>query len=194
MNIVLIRHGKTIGNQNKEYIGRSDQPILSSVEDEILKIQYPKVDAVFSSPLKRAIQTAQLIFKEQNATIVDKLIECDFGDFEGKTYDQLKDNPDYQHWIDSGGIAAFPNGEDGISFRKRCVDAFYSILDESILSGYHDVGIVCHGGTIMAILDGITEHKKGFYHWQVKNLYGYIVSFDEKIKPKFSAENITDLI
>lgn len=194
MNIVLIRHGKTIGNQNKEYVGRSNQPILDGAKDEVSKIRYPKVDIVFSSPLLRAMQTAKLVFPDQIATVVDGLIECDFGDFGGKTYDQLKNNPDYQRWIDSGGIAAIPNGEDGLSFRKRCVDAFYCILDKSILNGHHDIGIVCHGGTIMAILDGITKHEKGFYNWQVKNLYGYIISFDEKHMPKFSAENIVKLM
>lgn len=48
--------------------------------------------------------------------------ECDFGQFEGKTYEQLKKNAAYIKWLKSGGITAFPGGEDQEEFRKRCVE------------------------------------------------------------------------
>ena len=45
--------------------------------------------------------------------------EIDFGRFEGKNYQDLNGDPDYQRWIDSGGVTAFPGGESRDEFVKR---------------------------------------------------------------------------
>ena len=101
MRIVLIRHGKTQGNINMQYIGRTNQPLCDIGIDEVSKNTYPKVEFVFSSPLKRCLQTAKLIYPELIPIIKNDLQECCFGDFEGKTFEDLKDNPDYRTSIDN---------------------------------------------------------------------------------------------
>ena len=63
---------------------------------------YPEVQRVYVSPMKRRMETAKLIFKE-NFYEVEELRECDFGIFENKNYKELSDCPEYQAWIDSGG-------------------------------------------------------------------------------------------
>lgn len=72
---------------------------------------YPKADIVFASPMKRCIMTAEAIYPNQEMILCEGFKEMDFGDFEGKSYEELKDNPDYINWIESGGEIAFPNGE-----------------------------------------------------------------------------------
>ncbi len=52
------------------------------------------------------------------------LRECDFGQWENRSYRDLKDDPAYQAWIDSQGTLPFPGGEDPEAFRKRCCAAF----------------------------------------------------------------------
>ena len=71
--------------------------------------------------------------------ICDKLKECDFGDFENKSYEDLKDNPDYQKWLDSNGELPFPNGETHEEFKNRCKDGFFESLTE------RDTAFVIHG-------------------------------------------------
>ena len=100
---ILIRHAKTKGNDEKRYIGANTDEELSKSgieqaerrKDDILKL-VTKNTQVFSSPMKRALQTAKLLFEDMSITVIKDLKETDFGLFEGKTYDDLKDDSDYQ--------------------------------------------------------------------------------------------------
>ena len=68
-------------------------------------------EVVLTSPMRRCVQTAEILFPDTPREIVYGLQECDFGDFEGKNYAELSGDPAYQAWIDSGGTLAFPGGE-----------------------------------------------------------------------------------
>jgi alpha-ribazole phosphatase len=182
IKIVLIRHGKTLGNVNKAYIGLTDELLCYDSIAEIYNKKYPFIDEVFSSPLKRCTQTANLIYPHKIIQIKNNLRECNFGDFEGKNYEQLKENLDYKKWLNSNGTIAFPNGEDGYSFRKRSQKEFENIINESISKNFKQIAIVCHGGTIMAILDKFSYPNKKFYNWQVENLGGFIFCYNDKSK------------
>ncbi len=178
IKVVLIRHGKTIGNLNKAYIGKTDEPLCDEYIDDILKKEYPMVEKVFSSPLIRCIETAKHIYKDSKPQIINALRECDFGDFEGKNYEQLKGNSHYQKWLDSNGKDAFPNGEDGLEFRKRCQNGLEDIIKQCAKSELSEIAVVCHGGTIMAILDKYSFPHRDFYNWQVDNLCGFTFEYN----------------
>ena len=116
MELILIRHLKTPGNEKRQYIGSTDEELS---EQEVLNFKqrykidsYPQVEQVIVSPMKRCIQTAELIYPKNQITQEVLLKECDFGIFEGKTYEELKDREEYQAWLDSGGTIAFPEGEE----------------------------------------------------------------------------------
>ena len=83
MKIIFIRHGKTGGNLRKAYIGRTDESLCSKGISELEKKRYPAADIVVSSPMKRCIETAEIIYPKVPVKIYDDLRECDFGDFEG---------------------------------------------------------------------------------------------------------------
>ena len=53
MKIYLIRHGKTKGNLEERYIGRTDEPLCEAGRENLKKYQYPQVEMVFTSPMKR---------------------------------------------------------------------------------------------------------------------------------------------
>lgn len=86
--------------------------------------EYPDCKRIVSSPMKRCVQTARFIYPDKPIEICEKLRECDFGDFENKSYEDLKDNADYQKWLDSSGTMPFPNGEAHEDFVNRCVEDF----------------------------------------------------------------------
>ena len=102
----LIRHGKTEGNKLSRYIGTTDEPLCQEGTEFLHKMDYPKVQAVYVSPLKRCVQTAEILFPGEPVHIIEELAECDFGEFENKNYKELEGNPHYQEWIDSKEMAA----------------------------------------------------------------------------------------
>ncbi|MBR0141799.1 MAG: histidine phosphatase family protein [Ruminococcus sp.] len=177
LKINFIRHGLTAGNETKKYIGRTDENLSEKGIDTLKNIKYPECDILFVSPMKRCIQTAEIIYPDKKYTICDDLRECDFGDFEGKNYQELKDNILYQKWIDSNGTDTFPNGESPENFKKRCVKAFLEIIKNT---DSKNISFVVHGGTIMAILEKLSN--KSFYEWHIENAHGFITEYDgEKI-------------
>lgn len=165
MKILLIRHGKTQGNMEKRYIGRTDEPLCQSGIDELRLVgNRPYADMVISSPMKRCLQTAEILFGRTDI-VVPELAECDFGNFENKTYEQLKNDTDYLNWLDCGGKIPFPNGEDPFAFRRRCCDAF----NLAVLANRNKntLAFVVHGGVIMALLEKFADIE--FYSIQPKN-------------------------
>jgi alpha-ribazole phosphatase len=177
IKIVLIRHFATAGNLRKRYIGITDEPILSKVYDKA-EYCYPEVECVYSSPLLRCKQTAQTIYPSLEPIEEQLLSECNFGDFENKNYLELRSNPDYQKWVDSGGTLPFPNGEDSLEFNTRSVRGFRQVVEYSIKEKHKTIAIVAHGGTIMSIMDHFSP-TQGFYHWQVDNGKGYLLELEE---------------
>ena len=178
MKIIFIRHGKTVGNLERCYIGRTDELLCDIGKNEISEKKYPDCDIVFTSSMKRCIQTAEIIYPDKNIIEVSDLNECDFGDFEGKNYAELSGNTDYQEWIDSGGKMQFPNGELPENFKKRCLKAFENIVFR--YKNFEVLAFVVHGGTIMSVLEKHAVPKKDYYDYQIKNGDGYITDFDGK--------------
>ncbi len=98
--IYLFRHGLTKGNLNAQYIGHTDLPLttdsISALRSIKARHHYPEVQAVFVSPLKRCIESADIMFPKNNPLVINDLIEYDFGEFEGCTAEDLKDNEDFK--------------------------------------------------------------------------------------------------
>ena len=185
--LILIRHGKTAGNLLGRYIGsRTDEPLCDEGREGLAGKQLPEVERLYVSPMKRCVETAEILwpgFDRKKMQKVTDLRECDFGDFENKNYKELSGNGDYQAWIDRHGTLPFPNGESMDAFKNRCLEAFARIVEEvsgaeqewiaSGKTGIFRAGIVVHGGTIMAILEQYGYPKAAYFDYQVKNGCGY---------------------
>lgn len=178
---MLIRHGKTAGNQEGRYIGSTDQPLCEAGIRDLQEADYQPAEQIYVSPLKRCIQTAGIIFPEVPRLIIEELRECDFGAFENKNYHELCHRPEYQAWLDSAGTMAFPGGEEPDVFRRRCCLGFEKVLADISQKGWKRAAMVVHGGTIMSILEAFAEPKCSFYDWQVKNGGGYCLQVDEEL-------------
>lgn len=193
IHVVLIRHGKTEGNILRQYVGQEDQPLSKAWLKEYKKTfsyAYPCVEMVFISPMKRCRETANFIYPTKKAFAIENLVECDFGDFSGKTYEELKDNITFKNIINNNGLFTFPNGENSFNFRNRCINAFLEIIDECLKLDLKEIAIVCHGGTIMAIMEKLSYEVKDFYFWQARNMGGYDFYFDVELKKAVRIEKI----
>lgn len=174
--LIFIRHGKTSGNMRGAYIGRTDEPLCAEGIKELEAKAFPEADIVISSPMKRCIQTADIIYPDVPKKIYNDLKECDFGDFEGKSYAELNGNADYQAWIDSGGEMPFPNGEAHKEFTDRCCNAFLRAVSEN---EEKVIAFVVHGGTLMSVLERFAVPKKGYYDYMIKNGCGFLTEFSD---------------
>lgn len=175
MKVILIRHLKTPGNELRQYIGSTDENLSAGAVQHFLtrKACYPAAQRIVASPMKRCIQTARLIYPDQEIETEEMLRECDFGRFEEKTYEQLKEEPAYIRWLESGGRTAFPDGEEQETFRRRCADGVKKWVLKLLEEGTQSAAFVVHGGTIMAALSQLGEEPGDFYRWQVENGAGY---------------------
>jgi len=174
MELIILRHGKTVGNTENRYVGRTDEPLSDKYIDEV-KAQGsdPEVSKVYVSPLIRARQTAQIFFPNAKQTVVDGLREMDFGDFEGRTGDEMVNDEAYRKWVDGNCEGPCPNGEDLNVFRNRVCSAFKQLMLDNIKDGNEHLVIVAHGGTIMAVMSSFTEAKSPYFDWFVPNCHGW---------------------
>ena len=103
MQIYLIRHGQTAGNALRRYIGSTDQPLTpEGAEGAKAAGARRSVQSVFVTPLVRTQQTACILFPDAEQTVVPALREMDFGDFEDRSFEDMKDDPAYRAWVDGG--------------------------------------------------------------------------------------------
>lgn len=185
LELYLIRHWKTKGNLEKRYIGTTDEPILSGSERDLWEKRLhrilPDVRCVAVSPMKRCRESAELLFPGKKQEVCDAFRECDFGQFENRNYEELKNRPEYQRWIDSGGMEAFPGGESRERFAGRCVEGFVQKVTELQERKIERAAFVVHGGTIMAILEWLDHKQRPFYQWQAENGAVFYVRTEREI-------------
>ena len=97
MIIYCIRHGETDSNLKGIVSGRSDEGLnekgIAQAQELNLKIADTKFDAVYVSPMRRAIETAEIIVPEYQYIIDDRIAERDLADLKNYTIDELWQNP-----------------------------------------------------------------------------------------------------
>lgn len=181
MEFVLVRHSVTPGNEEKRYIGALDQPLSQKGERlaKAQRLQMPQIDGLWVSPMLRCRQSASLLFPELEQRLVSDLRECSFGAFEGKTWEELKDEPVYRAWMDGDQTITFPNGESLNAFFTRCRRGIEQVISEGAALGIRRGALVAHGGTLMAVMSAFGRPERTLYDWQVGNCHGYWVRVEE---------------
>lgn len=163
--IVFIRHGMTEANTDGRYIGVTDLPLSSegaqALYDKLEKYEYPPVQKVYTSPLKRCKQTVSILQPNRLTVELPELVEMDFGDFENKSVNELMDTDSYRKFIEGGLDNPPPNGESLRDVVNRCYKALQIIISDMMYEGLTNVAVVTHGGIIMNMLScfGVPKRK-----------------------------------
>lgn len=153
----LLRHGLTQGNLEGRYIGAgSDLPLCEQGRAQLLALKerfpYPPAQVVFVSPLQRARQTAELLYPGVRQLEIQDLREMHFGVFEGRTPQELADDPDFAAWMDPASDVVPAGGESRRDFALR-TDALLMKLFEYLLRAHvEQAACVTHGGVIVNML------------------------------------------
>lgn len=144
MRLRLARHGETGWSAQRRYTGHTDVPLTAvgvAQAEALRSIAGEAYDSIWSSDLQRCVETARLMGVE--ATPTPELREFDFGEIEGKRWDDL-DGPTQRGLLDFDGFVA-PGGESVAAFGAR-IDEFVARLGP----GHHL--LVTHGGVIRQLL------------------------------------------
>lgn len=184
MKLYLIRHGQTGWNIEGKIQGRTDIPLnekgIRQAELLAEAMRDRPVTALFSSPLKRAFETAEYISKNGKlpVTPVAELAEVDFGLWEGLTWEQIHVAypGDFEGW-DRNPTAYTPTGgETREHCKERCRRAMERILAES----KGDIAIVAHGGILVFVVDYLLRMQQEKNEIIVKNASITTVEYDRE--------------
>ena len=175
--IHFIRHGAIDETLSGKYIGTTDAPLSDKGKMDLKKLdyeyRYPGTQVVFTSPLKRCTETCRILYPEQNPLSIANLSECNFGEWEGKTAEELKNDPDFEKWLAGDNSVKPPRGESNADFTRRICRMFESIVEGLMKTGTTESVIVTHGGVIMTLLAvyGLPQAKP--FEWTMDNGFGY---------------------
>lgn len=176
-NIYLIRHGVTEANLKGQYAGVWDIPVCKEGEIKLHELKnnfkYPEIKECYSSPLCRCVKTAKIIYPDVTTIIREDLKEWNFGEWEGKTTNELLKDGRYVNWVENKRTDSTPGGESGIEFTKRVCSAFEEIVESLVKRGVTSAGIVTHGGVIMSLLATYGLPRKEFFEWITDNGCGF---------------------
>lgn len=153
--IYLVRHGESLSNVTKRYSGITDVELSENGREQALiaamNLKDANISNIFSSPLKRAFDTAKIISKENNFDInkiaVEKsLIEVNFGIFENMTWEEMRENhlEETENWISLRHKYKFPQGESYDDIINRVSGFFDHVPDNSV--------VVTHFGVIQSVM------------------------------------------
>ena len=107
---------------------------------------------VYSSPLRRCTETAEILFPDTELCTVDDLRELNFGEFENKSIDELARRKDYNDWLRGGKDARPPKGESLEEMTARTYKAVHSVITDMMENGLTHCAIITHGGIISNML------------------------------------------
>ena len=156
----------------ERFRGRADLSLdetgIRQAEAAALSLKNQQVTAIYSSPLKRAIQTADAIAKRLSLSVQPHqgLIDIDFGSWQGLSPEEAakQDGQLYRMWLDKPHLVCFPNGESLEIVRQRVLDAVNELAtkqrDQTVVLVSHKV--VCQ--VLMCAMLGLDNS----HFWQVR--------------------------
>lgn len=156
--IIFVRHGEAEGNLERIFHGQTDSSLTEKGHEQAKKaaqrLKYEKIDVIYSSPLKRAYDTALYIAKEKNIkeVIVDNgLKEIYGGEWENIRWNELPERwpKEYYNWEYKPHLCCIPTGESMKEAYDRIVDAVSRIANENKGA---DICIVTHGTVLRALM------------------------------------------
>lgn len=178
--IHFIRHGLTEGNLQGRYIGKTDLPLAAAGKIQLEKQKqaggYPTAQAYFCAPQMRCQETMKILYPEVQPTLIDELRECDFGQWEGKTAEEIaKTDPRFMEWMNGGQQADPPGGEKSRDFMYRVCAAFEALVEKLLREQTVSAVIVASGGVIMSLLSAYGLPRAKAYEWMMDAGCGYSI-------------------
>lgn len=186
MKLYLIRHGQTLWNQEGKIQGKTDIPLNEEgrKQAELLAeaMEKRRVGAVYSSPLKRAFETASRVAERKGLPVIllSGLREVDFGLWEGMTWKEIEAAyyEDFVLWDKNPAEHTPTGGEKREDCSARCERAMEQILSETPEG--QDAAIVAHGGILVFAALWLTRKSQEKNEIIVKNASITTIEYDRR--------------
>ena len=163
--ISVLRHGSTNANEKGIYIGRTDTPLSDKGAAELCSkmdmYDYPAVHRVYTSPLKRCTETADILFPCTEIRTIDDLVEADLGEFENKSSEELVSREDFKAWL-KGNVR--PTGGESLEeMTARTYKALHAMIIDMMDDGITHAAAITHGGLITNMMTcfGLPKYAPG---------------------------------
>lgn len=184
MKLFLVRHGRTAWNAGEVFRGREDIPLdpIGETEARLLaeRLKTEEIEVIFSSPLRRAKQTAFQISEQNGACVIEaeELIDLDYGQWQGRTLQEVKDAfPElYERWIKAPHEVVFPSGEGLKDVLKR-VAPFVEMVRERF--GEKTVAFVTHKVVLKVLMCHLLEMELSAF-WKIEQSTSALNLFEYK--------------
>ena len=146
--IILARHGETQWNVEEVFRGRIDIELNENgIRQAELLAEYLsnlKIDDIYSSPLKRALKTGEVIAShhELEVKIAPGLIDFDYGKWQGLPHQEVKDKYEelYTEWISQPDQVRIPGGESLNDVRERAIN----VVNDAVAKHEGNVVLISH--------------------------------------------------
>jgi len=191
--LILIRHGETDYNKENKYCGTSDPELnkigASQSESLARRMKGTKIDRVYSSNLKRAIQTAGIIFGGSALEQSPDFREINFGIFENLRYKEIlqRHKVHYSNWTVNLVHGRVPQGETLAELFDRVRSGLSRLLSHN-KNGV--AALVTHGGPIRVLLcDALKLGMDSFWRIEQHNAALNIINYTEDQKPHVDIMN-----
>lgn len=135
-SIYLVRHGQTAWNREEIFRGRTNVPLdetgLKQAELAGKYLKEVEIEAIYSSPLSRALETAEKIAQFHNLKVqpLEGIIDMSFGNWEGQAHQEIKknDSETYRRWREEPHLVRLPGGESLDDVRVRSTAALEKVI------------------------------------------------------------------
>jgi alpha-ribazole phosphatase len=166
----LIRHSMTGANLENIYAGNKQDLNLCKRGIDLLNnlrntYNYPQADKVYTSPLKRCMDTANIIYPDLPYTIVTDMRECNFGEFDGRKLDDLMHDQNFIKWLNPTSKYTPSGGESSEEFSARVVGGLNEILTDMMKNNIYTAAVITHGGVISTLLALTAFPRKSAEMW-----------------------------
>ncbi|MFH1753456.1 MAG: histidine phosphatase family protein [Candidatus Omnitrophota bacterium] len=181
--LILIRHGETTYNKENRYCGISDPELnntgVAQAESLGRRVRGLKVEKVYSSDLRRAVQTASIAFNVEAVEHLPDFREIDFGIFESLRYDEIikKHKEHYINWTTNLIHGRIPQGETLSELFDRVRAGLSRLLSQN---KYSVAALVSHGGPIRVLLcDALKLGMDSFWQIEQRNAALNIIDYSD---------------
>lgn len=185
-NFYLFRHGETDWNKCKKLQGHNDIPLnsngLKQAEQLIEIVSELNLEAIYSSDLKRALKTAEIVINKIKIPLfrTKKFRECFFGEAEGLTYDAIIEKYGEDWWDRLRGPnpednhSSYPGGESPAGVHTRVMSSMNDLAQNS---AYQRIGISTHGGVLRNVIHSLIPND--LVPIPIPNCIVYMLQYNE---------------
>ena len=171
--IHLIRNGRTQGNNEGLYIGKTDWPLSEEGEQELCTfadtLYYPPAELAYCAAQQRAIRSSAILYEGLEQIAVPELNELNFGGFEQKSPQQLETDEAYRSWLAGGTLGAPPDGESAKEFAARVHSGFIAVVEDLFRRKVFSASLCCSGSAMLSIILQFSKtHGGDLFRWMTE--------------------------